>query len=1189
MESAFEIFETLSSSDTHDECFMQIIKACEDHKALALKPHNRIQPIVGHINRKLNSPSSRADGLQLLKALLPQCSDEVFSENATSWMAQCVKGIEGHAKQKTGQISYETLKLLLESAAQLQELTKPVATTVVPKILDLLQNTTHQVSYSALQCLEVLLRNFGGPCGPNKVAVERFVLSFVDDDNSVLVHAAGRCVALFPLMGGGGTGSLNHRSAWLSLQQQLCAAMSEVLDDLFENITEIQSFHGVAASSHKLSIPEITEANPSLVVYRMTRRFINLSRFLQCMFRAEFPVAKAVLPDLVLSLVCRGLAVTSKTLGKKISNEKLALSLALPQIHLALLKVVRSLIACCGSTLLQYGSLICKLVAQTLKWTAVNVWCYGMDKPYGKLRVEACNTLVDWLVCSKTGSCVELHADLLVSLLRSEVLSARPTVTLSVHKTPGKHLSKQQRKMMNKKQNSQSAVDCDACDSDTASGRSRLVDRTANRELCRAALRALQWIIKAGGLFIQPSLHKSLQETVLLLLLDVQQASGPTEYPPPYSVPVCRLELYSLLVTLTLESHPSWAAPTQYALRVLATGQTDSNLLVAAFCTSALSSIRSLVHPTCPSLDFPKSVEEMEESVAASTQNISCMQNGDVCLQEDSSAVESGGEEEATAAEEQSKTQAIREQENRKRNRSPDNRELNKRRKAENREVPSSKNNRRGGRDQEITVDSGDGSSSNSDDVREVFRIGKTVGTERRMSDTVRTGPSPEMFEEGEYFVEEVDDNDDGEEEESTYRTITVHQGKGKTCRYRVDTKPSTMGNREVSPVRIVELVESFEYELQEQHVTSQERVDGGSGDVSTDDSQHGIIDLGSDDADSSGKRERSRSERVRDEIRCKRHTNKELSRQTSKGSETICIGDETEDGESTSVEASDIEEIDLSKDDEIGEEEYDDVSSDEADKNQPTKSSSQNDESTTLEINLVESENSGGTSEDDKEEEEEENDEEEVEEYEENNESMTGTPGEQPAKSNLERIDKDTVDITSVESENSGSSSKGEPLIVESEDLAKEEDNVSQNEVATDQLEQSDTKSTEKCTVEINLVESENSGSGNVGDSGKTDVSEREESCKETVRRENDAEKEECTEPDMQKETPVTEGKSDAVQTASEASILNKEDCPSVKGSSEMEIDDDDMLASFVDVVKPEVVSSEVVQSTTGEKITES
>lgn len=51
-----------------------------------------------------------------------------------------------------------------------------------------------------------------------------------------------------------------------------------------------------------------------------------------------------MLPDEIFGVVCRGLAVTSHTMEKKVSTDLLMVGAMMPQIHVALLKVLDSLI-----------------------------------------------------------------------------------------------------------------------------------------------------------------------------------------------------------------------------------------------------------------------------------------------------------------------------------------------------------------------------------------------------------------------------------------------------------------------------------------------------------------------------------------------------------------------------------------------------------------------------------------------------------------------------------------------------------------------------------------------------------------------------------------------------------------------------------------------------------------------------
>jgi hypothetical protein len=80
-------------------------------------------------------------------------------------------------------------------------------------------------------------------------------------------------------------------------------------------------------------------------LYPIIILFLCLTKMYHLFYSSQFPVEKTVLPDEVLGIVCRGLAVTSHTMGKKVSADHLMVGAMLPQIHVSLLKVLDSLIA----------------------------------------------------------------------------------------------------------------------------------------------------------------------------------------------------------------------------------------------------------------------------------------------------------------------------------------------------------------------------------------------------------------------------------------------------------------------------------------------------------------------------------------------------------------------------------------------------------------------------------------------------------------------------------------------------------------------------------------------------------------------------------------------------------------------------------------------------------------------------
>lgn len=53
------------------------------------------------------------------------------------------------------------------------------------------------------------------------------------------MEIAAKCIALLPLVGGGGTGQQEHKTNWKLLQQRLIGSIHCELDELFDGVTEL--------------------------------------------------------------------------------------------------------------------------------------------------------------------------------------------------------------------------------------------------------------------------------------------------------------------------------------------------------------------------------------------------------------------------------------------------------------------------------------------------------------------------------------------------------------------------------------------------------------------------------------------------------------------------------------------------------------------------------------------------------------------------------------------------------------------------------------------------------------------------------------------------------------------------------------------------------------------------------------
>lgn len=93
--------------------------------------------------------------------------------------------------------------------------------------------------------------------------------------------------------------------------------------------------------------------------------------------------------------------------------------------------------------------------------------------------------------------------------------------------------------------------------------------------------------------------------------MEIQCSPSVTEISIPYSVNLCRLELYAVLSCLTLNPHPHYPPPTQYALRIFSQGMNDKDPQISNFCFSAINDITNIIHPAFKVSTFPINLDSM--------------------------------------------------------------------------------------------------------------------------------------------------------------------------------------------------------------------------------------------------------------------------------------------------------------------------------------------------------------------------------------------------------------------------------------------------------------------------------------------------------------------------------------------------------------------------------------------------
>ncbi|XP_039288323.1 proline-, glutamic acid- and leucine-rich protein 1 [Nilaparvata lugens] len=555
------------------------LSTCREH--LAFQGHNkRDEAPIKTVNQLLSDNSDRYGGLTVLRVVLEQCSVDSYTCNACSWLTNCVKATNDKESNIVN-ISFNVLGVLLQMATKFPEIKKFASNNIVPRFLEhTARPVNNQTISSLLECLKVCMKEYSGPCGSSRKSITSLLSKLVNAESGLLSQAS-KCYALLAQIKCSSNPGVSYNSYWKENQLILVNTLHYHMDRLFNNVHEIQVYqkHDTGKKTYLLGEPTREKSSSVLLKYQLTeKRIKGIGVYLQSMLLGSFPVAKPVLPDAIMGAICRGLAVTCASLGPA-KTDSIALGSVLPQVHIHLLNLMMDLISLCGRNMIPYGTVICKLIAQELKWTTSTDWPYAMDKPFRKLRAVVYKALRCWLSVGRSASSLETTLKEIIAAILLDAKVEKQKVTLKVMKGQGSS---------------------HGTDYGTESRSEKLAADLANEDLCLQSLKCLQSILSSYSAKLETDTCKTIQETVIELLYGVQNAH---ESPPvPYRSTACRRQLYNNVISLCLEPHHQFPPPVTFAVALLNTGLSDPASEVSTLCMSGLSSIEKIIHPSGPPL-----------------------------------------------------------------------------------------------------------------------------------------------------------------------------------------------------------------------------------------------------------------------------------------------------------------------------------------------------------------------------------------------------------------------------------------------------------------------------------------------------------------------------------------------------------------------------------------------------------
>ncbi|XP_040271061.1 proline-, glutamic acid- and leucine-rich protein 1 [Bufo bufo] len=568
----------------------ETIRALREHGALRGEASSAaVSGLLSCCNSRLSSAATRTEGLSLLSLVVEESSTDVFQQHCVSWIRSVLQVIQSQDPPRVISLAVFVLRSLLVHSSALPELSREISTNQIPGLLTSLLGLRRQCLVSALEGIRSCMISYPRACGSLRGKLTAFFLSLLDEENVQIQELACQCFSLLPSLGSGFSQGIKHTENWERQIQSVLCSLHAVFQQLYQAAeTDTTRYEGPGT---ELELPVLEDDGASSIL-QLVRRFTSLGQCVCLLLREQFPAPVRVPASDVLNLVCRVVNLSAKNLSWQ-GEEALKL-LLLPSVHRSALDILEAAILACGSRLLPFSSVICRLFPQVLSsWASVRSaggFPSGQEKPYSSLRGSVYQVLERWvMMCGVSSGILQgmsHHSDILLAHLLSDVSPPADAVKMSGFVQLGAKKQKVSEVVGNREFQSH-----------------RKRESSANTELCTAALRALCAIILYGGSLIKEDTHRRLQELSIPLLIRLQQ--GPDQWIGPYANSECRKQLYRLLLSLTLTPSPRLPPPLHCAIRIFRLGLTEENLQVSMFCTEALAICRVIIHPRVPSLQRP--------------------------------------------------------------------------------------------------------------------------------------------------------------------------------------------------------------------------------------------------------------------------------------------------------------------------------------------------------------------------------------------------------------------------------------------------------------------------------------------------------------------------------------------------------------------------------------------------------
>ncbi|XP_017773641.1 PREDICTED: uncharacterized protein LOC108560550 [Nicrophorus vespilloides] len=551
------------------------------------------KPVIIYLNKYISNALTRDKGFHILSQIITDISDKILRENCVTWTSYAVSH---HQHDPLHGKKLQFLTQLIGYCYKNEDYRKIMVSNLLPKIVEACVSVnikTHDALH-AIGCLKSCLIHFQSACIAYKKKIEQYLLEFLDASVSVsIVEEAAKCFHYLDQVGGAGPSGSVHIKNFSDNVEKLYNTLNSVYDVIFEDIVEFQDYH-TTDNSNIFEFRQPASNLDYLNLYRIySRRLRNVIQYLTAKFECNFTERKTFNPQILLSIIERGLAVHIHY--NKTEVESNLFSTIIIQHQVDLLHLLNTMINCLKYNFIRFSTI--KMLQECLlKTKSCN--CFKRNSEY---KLSIYEVLKFWI--RNSGEQIDLQS--YEKILKSIIADITPNKSVLV-------LSFSNMDSKSKKAKSKAIQDKIINSTEIGKKSSTVSEQKYLESVCFQALNTLELLLKKVTLNVNASTCSLLFETIVKSLLDISVQI----YDPPYNDIRCRLQLYKVLIAIFDQTKFSFDIG--FAINLLYLGERSEDTDISDVCSEGLAALEKICQPVNGSL-YMTSLSESKESAKPNT------------------------------------------------------------------------------------------------------------------------------------------------------------------------------------------------------------------------------------------------------------------------------------------------------------------------------------------------------------------------------------------------------------------------------------------------------------------------------------------------------------------------------------------------------------------------------------------